>query len=107
MKMCPNCANQVQDDLAFCPGCGEYFQKSKSRQRSQVIIQEELRRLRIGILFCFVLSFIVLGFCTGFGLALEIYILAWVGIGLALLFFGIGIYYMTRVENLRERKKRL
>jgi hypothetical protein len=89
----------------FCPSCHEYFEASKSRKRGLVLTQEEINDARRGMLYCFILSLVILGFCTGFGLAFEIYVLVWGGIGSALLFFAIGIYFAATVEKLREKIK--
>ena len=32
MKVCPNCQNQVNDDVAFCPICGTQFGNQQNTQ---------------------------------------------------------------------------
>ena len=35
MKVCPNCQNQVNDDVAFCPICGTQFGNQQNTQNGQ------------------------------------------------------------------------
>ena len=35
MKVCPNCQNQVNDDVAFCPTCGTQHGNQQNTQNSQ------------------------------------------------------------------------
>lgn len=35
MKVCPNCQNQVNDDVAFCPTCGTQLGNQQNTQNSQ------------------------------------------------------------------------
>ena len=43
MKKCPNCEQEVKDNAAVCPNCGEYLKKEEQFTDTNVKPTEELK----------------------------------------------------------------
>ena len=69
---CPNCGNELNDDMLFCEACGTSISKDNYRMNNKVHNREKLKGRSsfdentiisiIGFVFLFVLSALFIGF---------------------------------------------